>query len=851
MRRLISLWIGSSWDGWLRATLAVGLAGLAGATAMSPKPTITEHESTIMVGTSEGLHSVNSGYPAQTLDSRGRQWLVWTSTRLKDWTHVGRTENYLRGDKILARVREGDRWSEEIIISSEHGINWEPAVASTPDGHVWIFWSARRNGILDVLGRSINADLSLGPEFHLSEPGSMDARPSAVTDRQGNVWVAWEAFRNGRHEIYARVNRQGKWEDPYRVSETSGHNYRPTMAVSSANDVWMAWDSPAEGRYAVYLRKCLNGAWSSTERVPSDSTVDAYAPSISVDSWNNLWIVCAQNVANQPLWGLRGVRDDPNPRPRVLIFAYRDKRWFAPSPLGDTTPGVLADDGDMPVVLADNSGRIWVFWQRMKSHLNFRMIATYYQGNRWAEVKELGDREPLPEASWLVVGGRNFNGRIDNHAVPLAMPDGSLALAYERDRGWFTNRDIFIRTLKAEETSGVKPSLLPAGQSSVPQYSERIYPGSSPIRHLVPVGERTYNVYYGDLHGHLLMDDGHTGAPDQYFDFARNRRKIDFAAYTPHTESHKFLISEISLVQRMAAAFNEPGRFVAFSGFEWSQGDYKLPREGHKHLIFESDDDPIVISTDGDADTVMELNQFLRPTNGIMFAHHLPRAISGGTRWDVIDTQVEPDAEFVSHWGRGEYYGNPGHTALEVHGASLQDGWATGLPLGVVGGSDNHDLFTERETALTVVFASALDRHEIMEALRQRRCYATTGEPIFLDFRINGSLMGTRITADNTPLIRVHVIGTRSIELVEIVKHVKGGPYPFPVVHSVVPQNRECQLTWGDEEFGADAMYYVRVIQEKSPQIPEIKKLPSADAKLAVGFPNEMAWSSPIWVEKR
>lgn len=45
-------------------------------------------------------------------------------------------------------------------------------------------------------------------------------------------------------------------------------------------------------------------------------------------------------------------------------------------------------------------------------------------------------------------------------------------------------------------------------------------------------------------------------------------------------------------------------------------------------------------------------------------------------------------------------------------------------------------------------------------------------------------------------------------------------------------------------------MYYVRVTQEKTPDIREVKKLPSADAKLAVSFPNEMAWSSPIWVKK-
>ncbi len=43
----------------------------------------------------------------------------------------------------------------------------------------------------------------------------------------------------------------------------------------------------------------------------------------------------------------------------------------------------------------------------------------------------------------------------------------------------------------------------------------------------------------------------------------------------------------------------------------------------------------------------------------------------------------------------------------------------------------------------------------------------------------------------------------------------------------------------------------MRVTWEKTLDICEVKKLCSADAKLAVSFPNEMGWSSPIWVKKR
>ena len=839
-------------------TVVVALAALAfvGAKPQFDTPAITKHHSTQLISTPEGLHAINDGYPAQALDTRGRQWLFWASTRLKDPNRVGLTENYVRGDKILARHRQGSQWADSVILSTSHGINWEPTAVATPDGRTWVFWSTRRNGNHDVVGRSINPDLSLGPEFYLTEDLAIDASPRAAVDPDGNIWVAWESLRDGHYQTYCRVHRpgqQGQWSQPERISTNDDHNYRPSLAVLPSGSLAVAWDSAVSGRYAVYLRQHHNGIWSPVQRAPHDSSLDVYAPSVAADSSGNLWVACAQNVAPEPLWGLRGVRDDANPRPRILLSVLKDNQWLYPNPLGGNPAGLLTADGDMPLLFAGADGRVWAFWQKLKSHLNFRIMATYYQEDRWADVVELGANEPLPEASWLVLGGRSINGRIDNHPSVLQLSDGTLQLAYERDRGWFTNRDIFIRTLKAASQQATEPVLTSGSSPTAPQFSERVYstqPGSSFVRTPVEAGGRTYNVYYGDLHGHLLMDDGHVGSPDQYYTFARDRRGIDFVALTPHTEAHKFLISEITWVQRMAKAFNQPGRFVAFSGFEWSQGDYKLPREGHKHLIFESDDHPTVISVDGDADTVTELNRFLHTTDGIMFAHHLPRAISGGTRWDVIDTRVEPDSEIVSHWGRGEYYGNPGHTVMEVHGASLQDGWATGLQLGVVGGSDNHDLYSERETALTVVFAPSLNRRDILDALRERRCYATSGEPIYLDFQINGHLMGSKITAHRAPSLQVHVIGTAPLEKIEIVKHVEGGPYPFPVVASVFPKTKEYRLTWNDEQFDADAMYYVRVTQPKDPAISEVKRLGSASAKLASSFPNEMAWSSPIWVRK-
>ena len=101
----------------------------------------------------------------------------------------------------------------------------------------------------------------------------------------------------------------------------------------------------------------------------------------------------------------------------------------------------------------------------------------------------------------------------------------------------------------------------------------------------------------------------------------------------------------------------------------------------------------------------------------------------------------------------------PGATAIGGRGASVQDALALGHRLGFVGGTDNHYAqpgstrcpkggvdFRDRVTGgLTAVFAPALTSEAILAALRARRCYATTGARMILDFRVEGRPMGEEL----------------------------------------------------------------------------------------------------------
>ena len=73
------------------------------------------------------------------------------------------------------------------------------------------------------------------------------------------------------------------------------------------------------------------------------------------------------------------------------------------------------------------------------------------------------------------------------------------------------------------------------------------------------------------------------------------------------------------------------------------------------------------------------------------------------------------------------------------------------------------------ENGLTCVLANAKTRDGIFAALKARRCYATTGARILLDFMINGATMGSIISSGQGDLaIQATVTGAAPLESLQL-----------------------------------------------------------------------------------
>jgi hypothetical protein len=123
--------------------------------------------------------------------------------------------------------------------------------------------------------------------------------------------------------------------------------------------------------------------------------------------------------------------------------------------------------------------------------------------------------------------------------------------------------------------------------------------------------------------------------------------------------------------------------------------------------------------------------------------------------------------EIYSSLGIFESAGTPRATSKETPGSFVTDFLAAGWRPGFVGTSDTRLSMPGNprgyaggdarwSAGLTAILAKDLSRESVLEALRARRCYATTGPRYLLEFTVDGQDMGADIRVKKGHRARVY-----------------------------------------------------------------------------------------------
>jgi len=123
------------------------------------------------------------------------------------------------------------------------------------------------------------------------------------------------------------------------------------------------------------------------------------------------------------------------------------------------------------------------------------------------------------------------------------------------------------------------------------------------------------------------------------------------------------------------------------------------------------------------------------------------------------------------------------------------------------------------------VWAPELSRAALLDAIRARRTFATSGVKLSLCFAVNDAQMGAVIDADRAPEIQVDVCVPAEEGRLRWLQVVRDGR----VIQQAGGEGQRGRLTFTDDECPAGtSWYYLRVA-------------------LADG---NLAWSSPVWVRR-
>jgi hypothetical protein len=391
---------------------------------------------------------------------------------------------------------------------------------------------------------------------------------------------------------------------------------------------------------------------------------------------------------------------------------------------------------------------------------------------------------------------------------------------------------VTLNTLGSHWITVTDPVLTPGGVNSNPIDCRETAPSLQP--------------YWGDIHSHTDFSHDAYGFAKAAFDHARDIARLDFYGTTDHTYAHgvEYTPSEWEKTRRLVSEYYQPGKFVTLLSYEWTI----IAPYGHHNVYFRGTEEEILRGKD--YPTLEELWAALEDKEALTIPHSTGKRFttgpSGSTAvdWSYGNEQLQTTVEIYSKHGQSEYY-DPDHPLsyenLSLHGTSVagphyaQDAWAAGQQLGVIASTDDHSARPgQPHRGLAAVYVEDLTREAIFDAIAAKHTYATTGQRILLDFKVDGHMMGESytVTLPHSPAIEVRVVGTDLLDFVEVVKY-DGITYTVP--YSVTqPGSREVCFTYVDSDFKHAGLYYVRL-----QQVNEV------EGRIV------MAWSSPVWVSPR
>jgi carbohydrate binding protein with CBM4/9 domain/uncharacterized protein DUF3604 len=714
----------------------------------------------------------------------------------------------------LARIRQS---GNGVVLDQ----NWEiagghskqilnPTLASNHLG-AWLIFSSENDNNWDLY--AVKLDKKDGPQksIRLTKNAGVDIHPTACL-RENTLWIAWESNRDAGHrQIYLTALRDGVVGKPQRLSSVGYNNYQPSIAVNKSGDLLVAWHSFRDNNYDLYARRVSSNSIANEQRLTFAPCIDRGVRLLA--QGDGFWMAWEQA-------SYAGYKIGEATTKRIHVAKYANNRLMVPKGLKKTKLWSKAESPDLKL---DSKGRLWVAARVPRDrNSGWDVILWSYSNMGWSNPKVLSKHKGMNRSPGIAVFSRYITVCYQGDDIP-----NQFMSIEKSDQG---KSDVYLSLIKHSTKERPKKLALRPYEPPKDMFwaaTGRELRGEDRIGWEVTNAGNKLRLVFGDLHEHSDISVCHRTqdeTPNQAYQMMRDIARYDFGALTDHGKNfNKYLWQYMG---KMARTNTDPERFISFLGQEWSSTIEKSSRKypfgyyGHRNLILA---DPYFtkwfnpVSGTTPAELWKSLQQ--TETNFVMIPHQLADTGNVPIDWDFNDETAEPVAEIYQMRGSYECKGCSleARSATPRRGHFLQDAWARGVVIGVIAAPDHNGGLGKAG-----VYVEEFSREAILNAIRSRRTYGTTGAKIFLDVRVNGLFMGAvGKRAEGKPVrVEIRVDTPTPIRKVEIIRNNES-------IFQGLTKRKTMNLTYIDTSpLSGSAFYYVRVTLRNK----------------------EMAWSSPVWL---
>ncbi|MDX1702103.1 MAG: DUF3604 domain-containing protein, partial [Melioribacteraceae bacterium] len=287
-----------------------------------------------------------------------------------------------------------------------------------------------------------------------------------------------------------------------------------------------------------------------------------------------------------------------------------------------------------------------------------------------------------------------------------------------------------------------------------------------------------YKLVYGNLHEHsessLCWPAGTDGTLHDDYRFGLYSEGYNFVGITDHGYSMNEVYWRKNI--RLADFYNDPPYFVAIPSMEWTltTGKNNEPGSvfaaGHYNIIFVSSAEAKKFIRNGheifnvnspETKNAKYLWEFLheKGIDCVTIPHH-PASRAHPIDWSVHDDVYASVVEMFQCRGNAEYPGCPRTINVSRHRPRKSPKVFVDYALktkkykmGFIASGDHNSM----GIGAAALWVKELNREGIIEALKSKRSFATTGDKIIVDFRINKRIAGSAIQIDAKPKLEIRI----------------------------------------------------------------------------------------------